>query len=233
MSSIPSRSISSKNLTLTLQRMIGLTLLSLLTACVLEESTKKGILGTITTKPSRTLHEHVISLLPTSPEKTTVYECAIQEAFNHDTGKGILHIPHLDEGIGISNQRVRQGNHYPDGTPAKRFDIHSGYRSRLFSRNQAALAKYAGLAWTQRQSGYFEVQNTRRIQSGNRFLKYYLCEAAFSLVRCAKEYNAFYHQKYKEVNRYQHKHALTLTTRKFVRLVFARLKDYRLCRSAE
>ena len=99
--------------------------------------------------------------------------------------------------------------------------------------NQAQLAKYAGLAWTQHQSGDFEAQNTRLIRSGNRFLKYYLCEAAFSLVRCDKEYNAFYHQKYKEVNRYQHKRALALTARKFVRLVFALLKDNRLYRSAE
>jgi len=99
--------------------------------------------------------------------------------------------------------------------------------------NQAALAKYAGLAWTQHQSGNFEAKNTRLIRSGNRFLKYYLCEAAFSLVRCDKEYKAFYHLKYKEVNRYQHKRALALTARKFVRLVFTLLKDNRLYRSAE
>ena len=100
-------------------------------------------------------------------------------------------------------------------------------------KSQAALAKYAGLAWTQHQSGDFEAQNTRLIRSGNRFLKYYLCEAAFSLVRCDKEYKAFYHQKYKEVNRCQHKRALALTARKFVRLVFALLKDNRLYRPAE
>ena len=94
--------------------------------------------------------------------------------------------------------------------------------------NQAALAKYAGLAWTQHQSGNFEAQNTRLIHSGNRFFKYYLCEAAFSLVRCDKEYSDFYHLKYKEVNRCQHKRALALTARKFVRLVFRLLKDNRL-----
>ena len=100
-------------------------------------------------------------------------------------------------------------------------------------QNQAALAKYAGLAWQQHQSGDFEAQTTRMIHSGNRFLKYYLCEAAFSLVRCDKEYNRFYHLKYKEVNRFQHKRALALTARKFVRLVFALLKDNRLYRPAE
>ena len=94
--------------------------------------------------------------------------------------------------------------------------------------NQAALAKYAGLAWTQHQSGDFESESTHLIHTGNRFLKYYLCEAAFSLVRCDTEYNRFYHLKYKEVNKFQHKRALALTARKFVRLVFRLLKDNRL-----
>lgn len=98
--------------------------------------------------------------------------------------------------------------------------------------NQAGLAKYAGFAWRQHQSGKFEAENTRLIRSGNRFLKYYLCEAAFSLVRCDKEYSDFYHLKYKEVNRYKHKRALALTARKFVRLVFRLLKDNRLYTSA-
>ena len=90
------------------------------------------------------------------------------------------------------------------------------------------LAKYAGLAWKQHQSGSVEAEVTRLIPSGNRFLKYYLYEAAFSLVRCDKEYSDFYHLKYKEVNRCQHKRALALTARKFVRLVFRLLKDNRL-----
>ena len=99
--------------------------------------------------------------------------------------------------------------------------------------SQAKLAKYAGLAWKQHQSGGFKSETTRLIPSGNRFLKYYLCEATLSLVRCDKEYNDFYHRKYIEVNRYQHKRALVLTARKFVRLVFRLLKDNRLYRPAE
>ena len=94
--------------------------------------------------------------------------------------------------------------------------------------NQAKLAKYAGLAWRQHQSGDFEAQNTRLIRTGNRFLKYYLCEAAMSLVRCDAEYSRFYHLKYKEVNKYQHKRALALTARKLVRLVYRLLKDNRM-----
>lgn len=94
--------------------------------------------------------------------------------------------------------------------------------------SQAAVAKYAGLAWSQHQSGQFEAQNTRLIRSGNRFLKYYLCEAARSLVRCDTEHRRYYDLKYKEVNKYQHKRALALTARKLVRLVFRLLKDNRL-----
>ena len=107
------------------------------------------------------------------------------------------------------------------------FIIEKGNDINRFN-SQAALAKYAGLAWKQHQSGGFESEVTRLIPSGNRFLKYYLCEAAFSLVRCDKEYSDFYHLKYKEVNRCQHKRALALTARKFVRLVFRLLKDNRL-----
>jgi len=94
--------------------------------------------------------------------------------------------------------------------------------------NHPALAKYAGLAWTKHQSGKFETQNTRLINSGNRFLKYYLTEAAFSLVRCDTEFKRFYDLKYNEVNKYQHKRALALTARKLVRLVFRLLIDNRL-----
>ena len=94
--------------------------------------------------------------------------------------------------------------------------------------NQAKLAKYAGYAWRQHQSGDFEAQNTRLIKTGNRFLKYYLGEAAMSLVRCDAEYSRFYRLKYNEVNKYQHKRALALTARKLVRLVFRLLKDNRL-----
>ena len=93
---------------------------------------------------------------------------------------------------------------------------------------QAGLAKFAGLAWTQHQSGMFEAQHTRLIKSGNRFLKYYLCEAALSLVRCDTEFKRYYNLKLKEVNKYQHKRALALTARKLVRLVFRLLKDNRL-----
>ena len=110
---------------------------------------------------------------------------------------------------------------YSAGIIAEIGDIHR-------FNNHAALAKYAGLVWSQHQSSDFEAEITKMIPSGNKFLKYYLCEAAFSLVRCDTEYKRFYQLKYNEVNRFKHKRALALTARKFVRLVFALLKDNRL-----
>lgn len=62
---------------------------------------------------------------------------------------------------------------YSAGIIAEIGDIHR-------FENQAALAKYAGLAWTEHQSGQFKSDNTRLIRSGNRFLNYNLFEAANS-----------------------------------------------------
>lgn len=94
--------------------------------------------------------------------------------------------------------------------------------------NQAALAKYAGLVWQQHQSGGFEADSTRLIKSGNRFLRYYLLEAANSLRRCDAEFGRYYNLKFRELPRFQHKRALALTARKLVRLVFRLLKDNKL-----
>ncbi len=94
-------------------------------------------------------------------------------------------------------------------------------------QSQASVAKYAGLVWKQHESGEFTAQNTRLIKSGNRFLRYYLLEAANSVRRCDSEFKRYYNLKYKEVNKFQHKRALALTARKLVRLVFRLLKDER------
>ena len=95
-------------------------------------------------------------------------------------------------------------------------------------QSHASVAKYAGLVWKQHQSGQFEAQNTRLIKSGNRFLRYYLPEAANSVRRCDSEFKRFYNLKYREVNKFRHKRALALTAGKLVRLVFRLLKDNRL-----
>ena len=89
------------------------------------------------------------------------------------------------------------------------------------------------LYWTQHQSNEFEAEDTRLIKSGNRYLRYYLLEAANSVRRCDSEFRRYYDLKFKEVNKHQHKRALALTARKLVRLVFRLLKDNRLYKLPE
>lgn len=94
--------------------------------------------------------------------------------------------------------------------------------------DQAAVAKYAGLVWRKHQSGPFEAEDTKRIRSGNRFLRYYLVEAANSVKNRDPEFGEFYRKKYKEVPKHQHKRALVLTARKLVRLVDVLLRNDQL-----
>lgn len=110
---------------------------------------------------------------------------------------------------------------YSAGIIAEVGDIHR-------FKNQAALAKYAGLVWTEHQSGQFKSENTRLIRSGNRFLKYYLIEAANSLKVHDQEFRRFYELKYRQTPKTPHKRALALTARKLVRLVDALLRSNRL-----
>lgn len=94
--------------------------------------------------------------------------------------------------------------------------------------DQAAVAKYAGLTWRKQQSGAFEAEDTQRIKSGNRFLRYYLVEAANSVKNRDEEFGEYYRKKFKEVPKHQHKRALVLTARKLVRLVDVLLRNGQL-----
>jgi len=91
-----------------------------------------------------------------------------------------------------------------------------------------ALAKYAGLTWRKYQSGNFNAEETRMTRTGNKYLRYYLIEAANVLRVHNAEYKAYYKAKFKEVTKHQHKRALALTARKLVRLVYALLKKGQL-----
>lgn len=90
------------------------------------------------------------------------------------------------------------------------------------------LAKFAGLAWTQHQSGNFTASQTRLIHSGNRFLRYYLIEAADSVRMHDPVFARYYELKKAEPKQFAHKRALALTARKLVRLVFSLLKTNQL-----
>lgn len=94
--------------------------------------------------------------------------------------------------------------------------------------NDNALAKFAGLFWSQYQSGEFEAENTNLKKSGNAYLRNYLCQAANSMKIFNPDFNLFYTRKFNEVSKHQHKRATVLTARKAVRVIFALLHDNHL-----
>jgi transposase len=94
--------------------------------------------------------------------------------------------------------------------------------------NNDAIAKYAGIVWKENQSGDFKAENTPMNKAGNRYLRYYLIEAAGSVVRNIPEYQTFYQKKFAEVTTHQHKRALALTSRKLIRLIFGLLAKNQL-----
>jgi hypothetical protein len=86
-----------------------------------------------------------------------------------------------------------------------------------------ALAKYAGLTWRTNQSGNYTAEDTNMTKTGNKYLRYYLIEAANSVKNYLPEYKEYYNKKFGEVTTHQHKRALALTSRKLVRLIFGLL----------
>lgn len=88
-----------------------------------------------------------------------------------------------------------------------------------FDFDQAKVANYAGFKWRKTQSANFTADESPMTRKGNRFLRYYFCEAANIVRMCDADYRAFYDRKFKEVRKHQHKRALVLTARKLVRLV--------------
>lgn len=85
------------------------------------------------------------------------------------------------------------------------------------------LAQFAGITWTRYESGNFKAEETRLTKQGNKYLRYYLIEAAASVRVHAPEFRSFYQRKYQEVTKHRHKRALVLTARKLIRLVHALL----------
>lgn len=96
-----------------------------------------------------------------------------------------------------------------------------------------ALARYAGLTWTEFESGNFRAQDTRLVKEGNQYLRYYLVEAASSLVVHNAEFKRYYETKRAEVKKHAEKRALALTARKLVRLVHALLRKDQLYKAPQ
>jgi len=91
-----------------------------------------------------------------------------------------------------------------------------------------SIAKYAGIVWNPNQSGNFSAEESKMSKAGNRYLRYYLIEAANSVKNHAPIYTDFYHKKFNEVTKHQHKRALALTSRKLIRLIFGLLDNNQL-----
>lgn len=95
-------------------------------------------------------------------------------------------------------------------------------------KDSGHLASYGGYRWKRKQSGEKESENTRQPYASNTYFRYYITEATSHLIKHDSEYNVFYHRKYNEVPKNQHKRALVLTTRKCIRLVFGLLRRNQL-----
>jgi hypothetical protein len=121
--------------------------------------------------------------------------------------------PVFSSGIGAEvgdTQRFLQGQKW--NKKRKRF------RSRNLRDAEDAIAKIAGLWWPRAASADFEAEDRRMAKTGNRYLRYYLIQAADKMRKSIPGYAAFYARKYREASKHHHKRALVLTARKGVGL---------------
>jgi transposase len=128
--------------------------------------------------------------------------------YDHDHYQVLLSIP----GIG----KVYAAGILAEIASIYQFDSHS------------ALAKYAGITWRKNQSGKYTADETYMTKTGNKYLRYFLIQAANMARIYIPEYRDFYKKKYNEVTTHQHKRALALTARKLIRLIYGLLSTNRL-----
>jgi hypothetical protein len=136
--------------------------------------------------------------------------------------------PVFSSGIGAEigdTQRFLQG--------AKWDKRRKRYRPRNLRDVEDAVAKIAGLWWPRSGSGDFETQDRRMAKTGNRYLRYYLIQAADKMRKHIPDYADFYARKYREATKHHHKRALVLTARKSVGLVVGLLHRNESYRSQE
>jgi len=113
------------------------------------------------------------------------------------------------------------GKVYAAGIIAEINDIH-------YFKSDDHLASYCGLRWKKNDSGNKHSDHTKQPNTCNTYLRYYIIEAAQSILRFNEEYSSFYCRKKSEVKVNSYKRALVLTSRKFVRLVYGMLRDNKL-----
>jgi transposase len=95
---------------------------------------------------------------------------------------------------------------------------HNAYRTRTLREVEDAVAKLAGLWWPMNASGNFVSEDRHLAKTGNRYLRYYLTQAANGMRRQIPAYVSFYGSKFREATRFKHKRALILTARKSIGL---------------
>lgn len=95
-------------------------------------------------------------------------------------------------------------------------------------KSESALAKFAGIYWSENDSGNFISEDHHLKKTGNPFLRYYLIEATASVIKNNPVFYDFYQKKLSEVKTHKESRALVLTSRKFIRLIFKLLKDKQL-----
>ena len=110
---------------------------------------------------------------------------------------------------------------------------HKRFRPKNLRDVEDALAKSAGLWWPRSSSGDFTAEDSRMAKTGNRYLRFYLIQAANGMRLHIPEYRRFYDRKYREVPKHQHKRALVLTARKSVGLFVGLLHRNEAFRSKE
>ena len=96
-----------------------------------------------------------------------------------------------------------------------------------FSSNDK-LAKFAGLTWTDNSSGKIVSENNELTRTGNKYLRYYITQAANSCRKHDSIYSNYYSKKFNESLTHKHKRALALTSRKFVKLIYSLLRNNQL-----
>jgi len=157
---------------------------------------------------------------PLPPELLDSVNLILGLSFQH-----IAHLERLQKRLDTAiAQRMAAIPHTLDSIPGIGPVFAAGIMAEIgnlqrFDYDQAKVANFAGFKWRKTQSADFVADESPMTRKGNRFLRYYFCEAANIVRMRDADYKAFYLRKFKEVRKHQHKRAIVLTARKLVRLV--------------
>ncbi|MCL5033104.1 MAG: transposase, partial [Thermotogae bacterium] len=84
----------------------------------------------------------------------------------------------------------------------------------------AKLASYAGITWTSYESGEYKSENSHMTKKGNKYLRYYIIQAAVTVVRFEPVFKSYYDRKYNESFNHNAGRALVLSARKLVNVIY-------------